>query len=76
MKYRLKPEIAKRVCDRFGVNEEQLSAAPIEFFLVAKKTETEGCVFDSVFLMTLRIGGRTEHVALTRDEIDVKEDRK
>lgn len=76
MKYRLKPEIAKRVCEYFGVAEAQLKAAQVDFLLVPKQSEEEGFVFESAYLLMLPVRGHLEQVAFTRDEIDVEEDDK
>lgn len=71
----LKPEIAKRICDHFGISEAQLEAAQANILLVPKQKE-EGCVFDGAYLLMVPVRGHLEQVAVTRDDLVNEKDDK
>lgn len=67
--HQLKPEVAKTICDHFGISEAQLSEVEADILLVLTETEKEGFVFDGAFLMMIPVRGHLEQVLVTRDEL-------
>lgn len=64
----LKPEVAKKICDHFGISEAQLADAETDIILFPKETE-KGSVFDGAFLMMIPVRGHLEQVLVTRDDL-------
>lgn len=75
MKNRLKPEIAKRVCELLKVTEGQFQAATKELALIPRHGLDGKLVFDSGYLLTVTTDdGREVSVLFDRDAFDFEGD--
>lgn len=75
MKKRLKPEIAKRVCELLKVTEGQLQTATKELALIPRHGLDGKLVFDSGYLLKITTDdGRESSVLFDRDAFDFEGD--